>query len=427
MYNPGRGQVVGKRKILHVARNSRGGSAVSLCHLVRKLDNSRYIPIVLFYTQDTPHIGSQLAESGIKVITLEKQHQEPSPAPAGPVRRRDIGGWLEAHFGKVASEVYFFLKAFYQFARWEALKVWPIVRVIRENEIDLVHLNSGLRHGKPGIIAAWLTGTPCICHVRMFHKLNHFDKIFIRLVDSFIYISRAIANDYIAQGLPPAKGAVIHNAVDLDEFSPNHDAVQVRGEFGWTAHELLVGVVGRLDWWKGHEYFLEAMAEVSQQIPNLKGLIVGEIENTPLNWEYYQKLQSLTRSLGLEDKVIFTGFRSDVPRLVSALDIVVLSSSSPEPFGRVVIEGMAAGKPVVATAAGGVLDIIEDGVNGLLVPPQDSKAMADAVLELLSNREKAERIGLAARQCVAERFTVEYHVVKVQSVYDSIMGVAQVV
>jgi glycosyltransferase involved in cell wall biosynthesis len=114
-----------------------------------------------------------------------------------------------------------------------------------------------------------------------------------------------------------------------------------------------------------------------------------------------------------------------VPRLMSALDVVVLSSSAPEPFGRVVIEGMAAGKPVVATAAGGVLDIIEDGLNGLLVPCKDSKAMAEAILQLLSDRGKAERMGLAARQRVAERFTVEHHVAKVQSVYESVMGVDQ--
>jgi len=412
-----------RHRVLYVAKTARGGSALSLYYLVRGLDRSRYEPVVLFYVQERLYTGDRLAESGIKTIALEKQHREPS-APAGPVSRRDIGGWLEARFGKMARQVYIFLKACYRFMCWEAPKIWPIVRAIQKSEIDLVHLNCGLRHGKPGIIAAWLTKTPCICHVRMFHTLSHFDKVFSRFVDSFIYISRAVAENYITQGISPVKGTVIHNAVDLAEFSLNCDVALVRSEFGWTSHERLVGVVGRLDWWKGHEYFLEAMAEVAQQIPNLRGIIVGEPESTPLNWEYYQKLQSLTKSLGLEDKVVFTGLRNDVPRLMSALDVVVLSSAAPEPFGRVVIEGMAAGKPVVATAAGGVLDIIEDGLNGLLVPCKNSKAMAQAILWLLSNQEQARQIGLAARQCVAQRFTVEHHVAKVQSVYDSTMDVA---
>ena len=120
--------------------------------------------------------------------------------------------------------------------------------------------------------------------------------------------------------------------------------------------------------------------------------------------------------------MIFTGFRRDVRRILSALDVVVLSSSAPEPFGRVVIEGMAAGKPVVATAAGGVPEIITDGVDGLLVPAKDSKAMARAITWLLSNPECAKKMGAAARQRVVQDFTVTLHVAKIQSVYDAILA-----
>jgi len=414
-----------KCKILYVARTSRGGSAVSLYYLIRGLDNSQYTPTVLFYAQGNPYIGNKLAKAGVEVLTLEKQQQEHSPASSGPVKRRDIAKWLETHCGKSASWAYVFLKFYYQFVRQDVPRIWPIMRVIRAKEIDLVHLNNGLCNSKPGLIAAWLTGVPCVCHVRMFAELNHFDKILVRAVDAFIFISSAVAQNHISQGVPPAKGRVIHNAVDVDTFAPTYDVSPVRGEFGWTADERVVGIIGRLDWWKGHEYFLEAMAEVARQIPNLRALIVGEPEATPLNREYFQKLQSLVKSLGLEDRVIFAGFRSDVPRLLSALDVVVHASSLPEPFGRVVIEGMAAGKPVVATAAGGVLDIIEHGINGLLVPCRDSKALAKAVLELLSDREKARRMGLAARRRVEEKFTVQSHVAAIQEIYGSILGISK--
>ena len=113
-----------------------------------------------------------------------------------------------------------------------------------------------------------------------------------------------------------------------------------------------------------------------------------------------------------------------MPCLVAALDVVVHASSTPEPFGLTVIEGMAAGKPVVATAAGGVLDIIEDGVNGMLVPCKDSKAMARAILQILSDRDKAKKMGLAARRRVTEKFTVQHQVTAVQKLYDSILGIA---
>jgi glycosyltransferase involved in cell wall biosynthesis len=253
----------------------------------------------------------------------------------------------------------------------------------------------------------------------MLHPLNGFDRTLGRFVASFIYISRAVAENYTSQGISPSKGAVIHNAVDLNEYSQTYDALSVRSEFGWTSGEPLVGIVGRLDWWKGHEYFLQAMALVRKQLPNARGLIVGQVDSTPRGEIYVRKLESLARALRLEDRLIFTGFRPDVPRIMSALDVVVLGSAEPEPFGRVVIEGMAAGKPVVATAAGGVLDIVEDGFNGLLVPRRDSQAMAEAILSILLDKEKAARMGQAGRQTVIGKFSLEHHVDAVQKLYES--------
>lgn len=417
------------QQILYVSRTAKGGAAFSLYHLIKGLDKSRYTPIVLFYTLAHTFISDKLTVSGVRVITLSTTNTtdqvETTSISTEHLQRRDIARWLTEHVGKVVAETYTFLKSCYQFLRGELLTVWPILRTIRENQIDLVHVNDGLRHGKPSIIAARLAKVSCVCHIRMFAELNYFDKIFIPLVNHFIYISRAIADDNINQGTSPAKGTVIPNAVDLADFSITYDVESVRDEFGWTAGEPIVGVVGRLDWWKGHEYFLEAIAALSHQFPKLRGLIIGQPENSPTNRAYFQKLKSMTDSLDLGKKVVFTGFRGDIPRLMAALDVVVLSSSSPEPFGRVVIEGMAAGKPVVATAAGGVLDIVEDGVDGLLVPCGDSAAMAQAIQWLLTNPDKADQMGLAARQRVAEEFTVERHGAAIQGVYGSLINVTQ--
>lgn len=411
-----------RRTVLYIAKTARGGSAFSLYHLVTGLDRTAFEPIVLFYTQENPHIGDKLAQSGIKTITLKEASTSPSVKALRPVRRRDIADWLESHLGKTIAQFYLFLKALYTFMRREMGMIWPIINVIREHQIDLVHVNTGLRHGKPAIIASRLVRTPCVCHVRMLDELIYFDKLFTRFADTFIFISGAVRDNYVHQVGYSIPGTVVHNAINLDDFSTDVDVSAVRNEFGWNRQESVVGVVGRLDWWKGHDDFLEAMAEVIQWMPDVKGLIVGAPENSPLNLEYHQKLQVVTKSLGLEDKVIFTGFRKDIPRLMAAMDVVVLSSSSPEPFGRVVIEGMAAGKPVVATAAGGVLDIVENGVNGLLVPPKDSKAMAAAILRLLSDPQKARQMGQAARRRVKEEFTVQSHVAAIQQVYNLMLG-----
>jgi glycosyltransferase involved in cell wall biosynthesis len=134
------------------------------------------------------------------------------------------------------------------------------------------------------------------------------------------------------------------------------------------------------------------------------------------------KLQFLIASYGLQDKIIFTGLRNDVPRLISGLDLVVHASSEPEPFGLVVIESMAAGKPPVATAAGGVLDIIEDGLNGILVPCKDSKALSRAIVRLISSPSRIARMGQAARQRVIDNFTVHHQVTAIEELYDNLLN-----
>ena len=164
------------------------------------------------------------------------------------------------------------------------------------------------------------------------------------------------------------------------------------------------------------------MAEVIQSQPNTKALIVGAPDSTPSNQAYYQKLQQLVSELRLSDHVVFTGFRTDVSSIMAASDIVVHSSSEPEPFGRVVVEALLAGRPVVATAAGGVLDIVEDQVTGLLVPPKNAALMAKAIQQLLQNREQARAIGQRAQQRSKERFSVKRHVTAVQRIYQEVLA-----
>jgi glycosyltransferase involved in cell wall biosynthesis len=212
----------------------------------------------------------------------------------------------------------------------------------------------------------------------------------------------------------------------MNKFTQQHDPDSVREELGIKSGQILVGIIGRIDWWKGHEYFLEAMAKAIKQIPDLRGIIIGEMVEIPgcinRNQRYYKKVKKLAKALDLSDKIIFAGFRNDVPRIIGALDVIVHASSIPEPFGLVIIEGMAAGKPVVATAAGGALEIIEDGVNGLLVPCRDSKAMSRAILHVISNPDRAWQIGMAARKRVAEKFTVQHQVKAVEKLYDDILA-----
>ena len=411
------------RRILYITRIHVGGVAVVVDRLVRGLDRKRYVPIVLFYTHKQSHIREKLPEIDIQVIGLNLHLKKYDISSFKQKKRKNIGEWIEVKFGTKACKYYLSIKDFFNFFLHEVPKIKFFIKTIRKNRVDLVHTHSGLRYGKAEFIASWIMRIPCISHIHGYQELTYFDKIFIRFAKYFIYISTDIAEYYTAQGIPRHKGIIIFNGVDIDDFLITYDTDSVRSEFNITSEDILVGLIGRIDWWKGHEYFIEAIAEVSKTVPAIKGLIIGWFSKSSpdRNRQHFGKLQFLVKSLSLEEKIIFTGFRSDISRLMAALDIVVHASSIPEPFGLVVIEGMAAGKPVVATAAGGVLDIIEDGVNGLLVPCKDSKAMAKAILRIISNQDKAEQMSLAACQRVAEKFTVRHQVNAVQKLYDSIL------
>jgi glycosyltransferase involved in cell wall biosynthesis len=148
-------------------------------------------------------------------------------------------------------------------------------------------------------------------------------------------------------------------------------------------------------------------------------MIVGMPD--PGQESYMDELQALAASRGLENRVIFTGFRMDVPRLLKAMNVVVHSATRPEPFGIVVIESMASGLPIIATRGGGPLDSIEDGIDGLLVPLNDALAMADAILTLYSDRKKASRIGFRAKTKSMKMFTIERFAFEMQTIFDSIL------
>lgn len=428
----------GPIRVLYVSKTTDGGAPLSLFHLVANLDRDRYEPLVLFYRKGNPHVLERFADRGVETLVLEEAAGGPGEVAAkqGPgagasarlARRRLAPSRLiETWIGPKCREAYLCIRSAWKYRRNHRAKVAPILKVIRERQVSLVHLNDGLLLSHAGIRAARQSGLPCVCHVRMFQQLSGFDRRMGRGVSRFIYISSAVRDYYVEQGISPQQGVVVHNAVDLREFDdtraagePEEDAA-LRAELGCRPGEPLVGVLGRLDCWKGHEYFIEAMARVARDVPSAKGLIVGELEASRRNHEYVERLRRLTASLGLESRILFTGYRRDVPRILRALDVVVLSSAEPEPFGRVVIEGMAAGRAVVATAAGGVLDVVEDRNTGLLVPPKDSTAMAQAILALLEDRDLARRLGDRGRECVRERFTVERHVASVQAIYESVL------
>jgi glycosyltransferase involved in cell wall biosynthesis len=397
-----------------------GGSVISLYELLKGLDRTRYEPIVVTYANHA--YVDKFRALGAEVIVWDAGHAaDHRPKWAGsarsslPARLLRKTTWGTALYHGVGL-VFFF-----------ARRLWPraqaLRRIIVEKQVKLVHTNIRVGHDREGIIAAWLAGRPCVCHIRHFESLGWFDRRLAALVSRFIYISEAVQKSHLQSGVPCRKGLVVYNGLDVPSFVMALDAEKGRRSFDLGPDDLVVGMVGRLDAWKGYEVFIRAMAQVKDKVPQVKGIVVGEVAAE--NPGYLDVLRTLRNDLALAGRVEFSGFRMDIPVVMSALDILVLASTSPEPFGRVLIEAMAAGKPVVATDAGAAREIIEDGVQGLLVPAGDAEAMARAITDLLTHRDTAILMGQKGQNRVRERFGMQQYSDGVQSVYRELLASPQ--
>jgi len=208
---------------------------------------------------------------------------------------------------------------------------------------------------------------------------------------------------------------LVPRGVDLTRyrFNPNISGRE-------KADTLTIGIIGRLTPLKGHDYFLKAVSIVSRSIPHIKALIVGD---APKGKEkYLEDMKLLCRRLGIANIVEFVGHSDDVAQIFNRLDALVLSSVVPEGFGRVIIEAQAMGVPVVATRVGGVVDIVEDSVNGILAYPRDANSLAEGILKVLRDAPLAQRLALEARKVVEEKFTLDKMCRKTFEVYEEALA-----
>lgn len=396
-----------------------GGSITGLYELVRGLDQARYEPVVLFCSPNP--FRERFEQIGVRTEVLSGE------IPPMGRNQRDIAGSLGRVHQKAGSS-YAWLKDFYRFARRDYPVAKQVAQRIRAWDIDLVHHNNCLRTDRATVLGARMAGVPQIVHVRSLRPFGAVERYLARSVNAFIYMSRAVESLYRQLGIPAEKGQVIYdgfmppavNGSGASNAQNSHN--DVRAQFGLASDEFVISNVGRIEWWKGHDYFVQSMAEVVNRQPNTKALLVGGVDSTMRNATYHSHVQEMVRKLGLGQHIIFTGFRSDVPQIMAMSDLVVHSASEPEPFGRVVVEAMLAARPVVATAAGGVLDIVEDHVTGLTVPPKDAPAMAGAIQYLLQNPVTARTMGQRAQEAASTRFSVEQHVAGVHSLYAKVLG-----
>jgi glycosyltransferase involved in cell wall biosynthesis len=297
------------------------------------------------------------------------------------------------------------------FSYWPS--VWRIARILRAWRADVVHVNT--LNNLQGPIAARLAGKPLVWHVRELGKGGFIDRAMLSMVR--LLAARAVAiSSAVAQTLSGCGDRVrlVLNAVNLSEYETPPDPSGVREELNIPAKAPLVLVVSRIEPWKGQHVAVNAMPRILEAVPEARLAIVGgPAVNKP---EYLAALKARCEQPDLAQRVLFTGIRTDIPRLLAAADVLTQPTATAEPFGRTIVEGMAAGIPVVATAAGGPLDIVDDGKTGLLAPPGEAAPLADAVIRLLSDKDLARQIASNARAAAFERFSLDRVVRQMEAV-----------
>ena len=229
-------------------------------------------------------------------------------------------------------------------------------------------------------------------------------------MDRLIAVSHAIVRKIDEEGRVGAPVSLVYNGVDLHRYDHQEPCCTLREEYGLSPDSQIVGCVARLEAEKGHRTLLEAWPAVLARVPEARLLVVGE-------GSLRDDLERQAAQLGIADRVVFAGRRDDIPAVTAALDVAVLPSYR-EAQGLVVLEAMALSRPIVASNVGGIPEMIEDGVSGLLVPPHDPAALADAIARLLLDHPLADTLARNGHDVVHERFSAELMVRTVEDIYD---------
>ena len=375
-----------RRALFVHSSNEMYGADIILLGLLEGRDSSRWSPSVIL-PNDVPYQGRLAAKlGGISVPYRELK--------LAVLRRR-----------------YFTPHRFGLYCAYFAWSTASIARQILREKIDVVHSNTTAVI--PGAIAAKLTRRPHVWHSHeMVVSPGFVRKLTARMApalsDVVVTVSGAVREHMLSDNPAARNIRVLHNGIDVERFASASGRERVRAEFGFAPDDVVIGTLGRVSRGKGQGYLLDAAARIAAariagDAPGVKYLLVGDafVGQEHLVDELRRKVDEL----GLAELVRLSGYRADGPDVLAALDICVLPSTLPDSFPTIVLEAMAAGKPVVATNWGGAKEMIVEGETGFVVPVDDAAVLADRLKTLASSEELRRSFGAAGQARARELFT----------------------
>jgi len=370
------------------------GAERVLLMILGQLDRDRFEPVVV--CPENSHLMEMIRAAGVRTRGLQA---------------------LEARFTWRVDRMIRYLLSF-------AAVIRCARNVVKDEAPDAIHANS-IRAGLVMSAATLGLRVPVIWHAHDIlprHPLSTAIRLFACTTSQnrILAVSHAVADRFRGVVLRPLTHrvpiTVIHNAVDLDRFQPDENAGQeIRSELDLSATQPVVGIVGQLTPRKGQLELIEAFSQVAREIPDSLLLIIGE----PLfnrDQEYAKKLKQVAQALGISDRVCFLGNRDDVPKVMRGLDVLVVNSHQ-EPFALTVLEGLASGTAVLATAVGGTPEMVRHRENGYLVSSRDHAELSNAILALLRDKNLRRQLGRNGRFDAIAKFSIDRFMKEIESLY----------
>lgn len=299
------------------------------------------------------------------------------------------------------------------------LNINRLIRLGKKEKIDLIYANTTEAGLYGGIVSQFLP-VPVILH----NHINSYRPIVNRILDcwmsTIVFVSKSSTWDFVKSKAKRDKYHLIYNALDPKDYFIKADIPTIRNRYSIKERDLLIGTVSRISPEKKLEYFIQAMPEIKQRIPNSKFLIVGGTYFRS-DVDYLNELREMVVKFDLNDAVIFTGFLENIMEIIPILDIVI-STSPREAFSVTLLEAMAAGKPVIATDIPANQEAIVNQKTGILIPAQDASALLDAVIYLLTNPDVGYKMGQAGKERVETMFSVDKQIQQLEQIYHDLLN-----
>ncbi len=379
-----------------------GGSHYCLLYLVEHLDRRAFTPIVRFYED---HALVPRFRAAAETIVERRE----TPVSWGAARR----GILAAPV-RLARRGVNALKALRQFRQQ--------VRFLKERRIGIVHLNNSIVRHHDWKLASLVAGVPCISHERGLPEYSGVSKRLGGRMALLIAASQWIADHMVKGGVSPHNIVVMYDGVDAAKLEAPRPVAELRRTFDVAPDQPVIGIVGNVRPWKGQDIVVRALIEIVKAVPDVVCFFVGAASTNPHDAAFVAELHRAVQEHGLERNVRFTGYQKDAAAFVQMMDVVIHASRDPEPFGMVGLEAMVQRKPLVGSGAGGMTEIIVEGVTGYQFPPADHQVLTERVSRLLRDRPLATSMGERGYARVKEIFTIEQYMAQIHAAYRRVIG-----